>query len=103
MSLIPEQFFKKDRVLPKLFHVDGFRWADIHAGLAIDTHVLVDFCLIILHGDCRCGAFAHAGFTSGAFIVINDCYQLVHSFYMFLLLVKKGLLLRSPPVRAWNC
>jgi hypothetical protein len=59
--------------------MDGFGRADIHTGLAVDTHVLVDLCLVILQGDCRCGTFAHAGFTSGTLIVVNDCYQLVHS------------------------
>jgi hypothetical protein len=72
-------FKKRDRVLPVLFHPDGFGRADVNAGLAVDTHILIDFCLVIIHGDCRCGTFAHAGFTSGTFIVVNDCYQLVHS------------------------
>jgi len=59
--------------------MDGFGRADIDTGLAVNAHVLVDFCLLILHGNCRCGTFAHAGFTSGTLIVVNDCYQLVHS------------------------
>ncbi len=60
-------------------HGYGFRGADIDTGLAVNAHVLVNFCLIIIEGDCRCGTFAHAGFASGTLIVVNNCYQLVHS------------------------
>jgi hypothetical protein len=52
---------------------------NVDTGLAVDTHILVNFCLVILHGDCRSGAFTHAGFASGTFTVVNDSYQLVHS------------------------
>jgi len=62
-----------------LFHVDSFCRADIDTGLAVHAHILVNFCLFVLHGDCRCRAFAHAGFTSGTFIGVNNCYQLVSS------------------------
>ncbi|WML66640.1 MAG: hypothetical protein METHP_00083 [Methanoregula sp. SKADARSKE-2] len=61
------------------FHSDRFSGAGIDTGLAIDAHILVDFCLVIFHGDCRSRAFTHAGLTSGTLSVVNDCYQLVHS------------------------
>lgn len=78
-----------------LFHVDSFRRADIHAGLAVDAHILVDFGLVVLHGDCRCGTFAHAGFTSGTLIVVNDCYQLVHSGLYVSIQGKKRITIRA--------
>jgi len=59
--------------------MDSFGRADIDTGLAVNAHVLVDLCLLVLHGDCRCGTFTHAGFTPGTFIGINDCYQCIHS------------------------
>ena len=74
----PEKI-KTGPVATGLFHMNRFGRADVDTGLAVNTHVLVDFCLFIVHGNCRCGTFAHAGFTSGTLIVVNDCYQLVHS------------------------
>ena len=58
-----------------LFHVDSFRRAGIHAGLAVYAHVLVDFGLLVLHGNRGCGAFAYAGLATGTFCCINNCNQ----------------------------
>lgn len=58
-----------------LFHVNSFGRADIYTGLAVNAHVFVYFRLFILHGYCRSRAFTHAGFASGTFISVNDCYQ----------------------------
>jgi hypothetical protein len=55
--------------------MDGFRGADVNTGLAIRTHVLVDFCLLILNRDCRCRTFIHAGFTTGTFLFIDNSDQ----------------------------
>lgn len=90
-------------VLPDLFHVDGFSRADIYAGLAVNTHVLVHFCLIIFHGDCRRGTFAHTGFASGTLIEINDSYQLVHSIVYISQKTKKGFRLDPAgiPLEKW--
>jgi hypothetical protein len=76
---IPENTEKMRTGLTGLFHMDRFGRAGVHTGLAVDTHVLVDFCLVILHGDGRCGTFAHAGLAPGTLIVVNDCYQCIHS------------------------
>ena len=56
-----------------------FRRAGVDTGLAVNAHVLVHFCLVVLHGDCRRGTFAHAGFTSGTLIVVDNSYQFIHS------------------------
>jgi len=79
--------------VPALFHVNCFRWADVNAGLAVYTHIFVDFCLFTVHGNCRCGTFTHAGFASGTFLFVNDCYQLVHSNVYVSGKRKKGFLL----------
>jgi len=62
-----------------LFHTNSFSGANVYTGLAVYAHVLVNLGLVILHGDCRCRAFTHAGFASGTLTVVNDGYQLVHS------------------------
>ena len=74
----PEKI-KTGPVATGLFHMNCFGRADVDTGLAIHTHVFVHFCFLTINGDCGCGTFAHAGFTSGTLIVVNDCYQLVHS------------------------
>lgn len=77
---IPQGRSKKDRCAErKLFHMDRFRRADIHAGLAVHAHILVNLGFFVFHGYCRCRAFTHAGFASGTFCRINNCYQRVHS------------------------
>ena len=75
---------------PDLFHLNCFCRAGVNTGLAIDTHILVHFCLVILHCNCRRGAFTYAGFASGAFTVVNDSYQLVHSILYIGQKTKKG-------------
>ena len=74
-----------------------FRWAGIYTGLAVHAHVLVDFCLLIFQSDCRCGAFTHAGFASGTFLFVNDCYQSVHSIVYVSVDGKKGFYYELPP------
>lgn len=79
--------------IPALFHVNCFRRADVYAGLAVHAHILVDFCLLILQGYCRCRTFTYTGFASGTFLFINDCNQLVHSNVYVSAKRKKGFLL----------
>jgi len=55
--------------------VDSFRGADINTGLAVDTHVLVNFCFFFIDRDCRSRAFIYAGFTTGTSFFINNSYQ----------------------------
>ncbi len=59
--------------------MDRFRRAGIHAGLAVHAHVFVNLSLFVFHGYCRRRAFIHAGFATGTFCGINNCYQIVHS------------------------
>jgi hypothetical protein len=56
-----------------------FGRADVDTGLAVHAHVLVDFCLVVLHGNRGCRAFAYAGLASGAFLLINNSYHNSHS------------------------
>lgn len=86
-------------LVPALFHVNCFRRADVNAGLAVHTHILVNFCLLILQGNCRCRTFTHAGFASGTFLFVNDCYQLVHSSVYVTGKRKKGFLFRPAFIR----
>ena len=74
---------------PDSIHVDGFGGTDIYAGLAVNAHILIHFCLLVFHGDCRCRAFAHTGFASGTLFEINDSYQLFHSIVYVLHKTKK--------------
>jgi len=76
--------------------MNGFRRADINAGLAVDTHVLIDLCLVILHCDGRCRTFTHTGFASGTLGIVNDCYQLVHSTVILGKRQKKGFDITVP-------
>ena len=75
--------------------MDGFDGTYIYAGLAVNAHILVHFCLLIFHGDCRCRAFAHTGFASGTLLEINDSYQLVHSIVYVSQKTKKGFRLST--------
>ena len=59
--------------------MNSFRGTHVNTCLAINAHVLVNLGFFILQGDCRCGTFVHAGFASGALILVNNCYQTVHS------------------------
>jgi len=70
--------------------MDRFGRAHIDAGLAVDAHIFVDLCLVILHRDGRRRTFAYAGFTSGTFTVVNDCYQSIHSIVILGKRQKKG-------------
>jgi len=91
----PEQ--KNEKILRTkimvLFHVNCFGRTDIYTGLAVHAHILIDFCLLIFQSNCRCRAFTHAGFASGTFLFVNDCYQLVHSIVYVSAKRKKGFLL----------
>ena len=71
-------------------HHNGFGRADIYTGLAVDTHVLVNFCLFFIDRDCRCRTFIHAGFTTGTFFFVNDCHQNGHSSVYVSQNTKKG-------------
>jgi hypothetical protein len=88
--------YRYQRLLPmRSLHGNGFGRADVYTGLAVNAHVLVDFCLIILEGDCGCRTLAHAGFTSGTFMIVNDCYQLVHSIRYISFIGKKRVTIVS--------
>ncbi len=63
--------------------MDSFGWADIDTGLAVHTHILVNFCFFIIHGNCRCGTFIHTCFASGTFLGINNCYHSLYSTVIF--------------------
>lgn len=71
-----------------------FGRADINTGLAVNAHILVNLCLALFHGDCRCRALTHTGFASGTLFWINDCYQLVHSVLYVSATTKKAFLLQ---------
>ena len=51
---IMEHNKKQKPVVPVLFHMNCFRRTDIDAGLAVYTHILIDFGLIIFHGNSGC-------------------------------------------------
>lgn len=55
--------------------MDGFGRAGIDTGLAVHAHVLVYLGLLVLHGDRRRGALAHAGFATRTLRCINNCNQ----------------------------
>ncbi len=59
--------------------MDCFRRADIYTCLTVYAHILIYLGFFVFHGYCRCGAFAHARFTTGTFCGINNCHQKVHS------------------------
>ena len=70
--------------------MDSFRWADINTYLAVNAHVLVDFCFFILQCNCRCRTFIHTRLAPGTFCNIYNCYQIVHSTVIFRQIQKIG-------------
>jgi hypothetical protein len=59
--------------------MNSFRRADVNTGLAVYTHILVNFRLFVLYRDRRRRAFADTGLTPGAFFLVHYCYHKVHS------------------------
>ena len=58
--------------------MDSFRGANVNAGFAVYTHVLIDFRLFILYCYRRCRALTDTGLTPCAFIFVHYCYHHVH-------------------------
>ena len=70
--------------------MDSFGRADINTCLAVNAHVLVDFCFFVLQCNCRRRTFIHTRLAPGTFCNIYNCYQLVHSTVIFHQIQKIG-------------